>query len=300
VTVQTAAIVGLHWGLVHLRGLREAGCEVVALAARDGAAAASVAAREGVPRGTADVASLNGMDLVVIATPAATHADLIGALPQPHLICEKPLLGLTGARVDLPAAEGRMYVNYAFGFLATARAIDAVADERGAPDRIALDVSVQLPLDLSAEQWFLEALSHPLSWLLLRHGPPSVSGRTVAPDTVSVDLRAGDVPMRARLQLGGEPGIHQRVAMQWGRNVLMMRGRYRPEQPWTYDPVLVNGSPINGGESSPSDCWLDANAASVRAMVERFRGDTAPAPLFDAGAALMVEDALLGPIRADG
>jgi hypothetical protein len=300
VSVRTAAIVGLHWGLVHLRGLREAGCEIVALAAQSDSTAASVAAREGVPRGTSDLASLNDVDLVVIATPAATHADLIRALPGPRLICEKPLLGLAGSPADLPPTDRRMFVNYAFGFLATAQVIDAVVAERGAPDRIALDVSVRLPSTFTAEQWFLEALSHPLSWLLLRHGPPTVIGRTAAPDTVAVELRAGEVPMRARLQVGGEPGIHQRVALQWGQDVLLMRGRYRPEQPWSYDPVLLNGRPINGGESSPTDCWLDANAASVRAIVGRFRGDAAPAPLFDAAAALMVEDALLGPIRADG
>jgi hypothetical protein len=300
VSLQTAAIVGLHWGLVHLRGLREAGCQIVALAAQHGDTAAMVAAREGIARGTADVTSLNEVDLVVIATPAATHAGLIRALPGPRLICEKPLLGLTGSPDDLPATDGRMYVNYAFAFLATARDIDGIVAERGAPERIALDVSVHLPLDFTAEQWFLEALSHPLSWLLLRHGPPSLTGRTVAPEAVAVELRAGDVPMRARLQVGGEPGIHQRVAMQWGRDVLLMRGRYRPEQPWSYDPVLLNGLPINGGESSPTDCWLDANAASVRAIVGRFRGDAAPAPLFDARAALRVEEVLLGPVRAAG
>jgi dTDP-4-dehydrorhamnose reductase len=296
-SVRTAAIVGVHWGLVHLRGLREADCEVVALAARDGPGAAAVAAREGVPRGTADVASLNAVDVVVIATPAATHCDLIRALPHPKLICEKPLLGMTGSLDDPPLTGGRMFVNYAFGFLSSARCMDAVVAERGAPDRIMLDVAVQLPSTFSAEQWFLEALSHPLSWLLLRNGPPTVTRRSVATDSVSVDLLSGEVPLQARLRIGGEPGIHQHVAMSWGDDVLRLRGRYRPGQPWTYDPVRWNGRAINEGEASATDCWLDANAASVRAIVRRFRGDPTPAPLFDATRALMVEAVLLGPVR---
>lgn len=296
-SVRTAAIVGTNWGLVHLRGLREAGCDVVALAARDHASAAAAAAREGVPRGTADISSLNAVDVVVIATPAATHADLIRALPQPKLICEKPLLGMGAHPGGLPATQGRMYVNYAFGFLSSARCMDAVVADRGAPQRIALDVAVQLPAAFTAEQWFLEALSHPLSWLLLRNGPPTVTERAVTEDSVSIELLSGEVPLRARLRIGGEPGIHQHVGLSWGDEVLQLRGRYRPGQPWTYDPVLVNGRAINEGEASATDCWLDANAASVGAIVGRFRGDPAPAPLFDAARALMVEAVLLGPIR---
>lgn len=295
-SVRTAAIVGLHWGLVHLRGLREAGCEVVALAAQDAETARDIAAREGVPSGTADIASLNAVDLVVIATPAATHAALIAALPEPALICEKPLLGITGSRAELPPTAGRMYVNYAFSFLQTARCIDGVLADIGTPDAVLLDVAVNLPLVFTAEQWFLEAASHPLSWLLLRHGPPTVLRRSVAADEVVVDVRAGAVPLRVRLHVGGEQGIHQQVRIDGDGHHLQMRGRYRPGEPWSYDPVLLDDRAVNEGEWSSSDCWLDANAASARAIVDRFRGADTGAPLFDAGAALMIEDVLLGPV----
>lgn len=295
--MRTAAIVGLHWGLVHLRGLREAGCEVVALAAQDAGTAAAVASREGVARGTSDLTSLNEVDVVVIATPAATHAEVIEALPRPHLICEKPLLGRVGGVADLPAAQGRLFVNYAFAHLATARRIDAEVAERGAPDRIELDVSVRLPLEFTAERWFLEALSHPLSWLLLRHGSPTVTRRALTAEAAEVDFVAGAVPVRARIQVGGAPGIHQQVRMAWGPDDLQMRGRFRPGEPWAYDPILVGGQAINGGEASPTDCWMDANAASVRAMIERFRGNRAPAPLFDPATALRVEQVLFDPVQ---
>ncbi len=296
--VSSAAIIGLHWGLVHLRGLREAGCEVVALAATDASQARSVADRLGVARGTCDIASLNSVDVVVIATPASTHAGLIAELPAPFLVCEKPLLGLDGQRCELPRTSGRMYVNYAFGFLASARCVDAAGHRLGPPEAIDLRVGVALEQEFDPARWFLEAASHPLSWLLLRFGRPRVLRREISADEVAVDLVAGEVPVRVRLVVGGESGIHHDIRMRWGRRELVLRGRYRPGREWEYDPVLLEGAPLNAGEWTSTDCWQDANAASVRAMIASFRGTPTSdsGRLFDAGTALWVEDTLLGPL----
>lgn len=295
--VSSAAIVGLNWGLVHLRGLRAAGCEVVALSAADEHRAREVAERESVPRWTSDVASLNELDLVVVATPAATHAEVLRQLPRPFLVCEKPLLGLTGSAADLPDTTGRMFVNYAFAFLRTARAVAEVVDGRGRPDRVALAVDVALPLGFSPQAWFMEAASHPLSWLLHLFGAPHEAVRSSWPDSHEVVMRAGDVPIAARLRIGGEPGIHQHITMHWGSEILDMRGRYRPGKPWRYDPVTLDGLAITEGEWSATDCWLDANAAAMQAMVEVFRGrrpwsEGTAAGLFDAQRALWLERAV--------
>lgn len=298
--VRTAAIVGVHWGLVHLRGLREAGCEVVALAASNATRAAEVAAREGVSRGTADLATLNDVDVVVVAVPAAAHAGVIAALPGPFLICEKPLLGLQGSPEDLPPTRGRMLVNYAFGHLATARIAAGAVARTAAPEHVEVAVEVALPADFTAVEWFLEAASHPLSWVLDMFGPPTVLSRTTTGTTVAIELLAGRVPISAALQIGTEPGIHQRISMDLRGCELAVRGRYRPGLPWEYDPVLLDGAPISDGEWSPTDCWLDANARSVAAMLGVFRGETPwsvglASGLFDADKALMVEAVLLDP-----
>jgi dTDP-4-dehydrorhamnose reductase len=112
-------------------------------------------------------------------------------------------------------------------------------------------------------------------------------------------MRAGEVPLGARLRIGGEPGIHQRITMRWGAETLEMRGRYQPGQPWRYDPVLLDGRAITEGEWSATDCWLDANAAAMQMMIEVFRGrrgwsDGMAAGLFDARRALWLERAVRG------
>lgn len=292
--VRTAAIVGVHWGLVHVRALREAGCEVVALGAADAEHAQSAARREGVPRGTSDIASLDEVDVVVVATPASTHAEVLGQLPSPYLICEKPLLGLDVAPSAMPDVRGRMFVNYAFAFLRTARDAADVVQRLGPPQRVRLEVQVTLPLSFSSQEWFLEAASHPLSWLLHLLGAPEVVSRQVTAEGVTVGLLAGRTPVEVALRVGGEPGITHRFAFRWAGRGMRIEGRYRPGGAWQYDPVLVDGGPVNGGEWSASDCWLDANAASVRMMIEVFRGRSTmdeglACGLFDASRALWLE-----------
>jgi dTDP-4-dehydrorhamnose reductase len=295
--IRTAGIVGLHWGLVHLRGLREAGCEVVALAAANEDEAREAAEREGVPRATADVSSLNDLDLVVIATPAATHVDVINALPSPRLICEKPLVGVAGDPGALPDTEGRLLVNLAFPYLHTARAVASVVAELGPPERTELQVDVGMELTFTPEEWFLETASHPLSWLLHLFGPPTVHDRAIAEDAVAVELSAGRVPLTVQLRLDGLPGIEHRVLMEWAGRTLRVEGRYRPGEPWRYDPIQLDGQPINEGEWSATDCWMDANAACEAAIISVFRGELGwdrglASGLFDARKALMLESVL--------
>lgn len=294
--VKTAAIVGLNWGLVHLRGLREAGCDVVALAAADEDRARRIAAREGVESATSDLRSLSGIDLVVVAVPADSHAAVLRQLPDPLLICEKPVLGVRTPIADLPETRGRMFVNYAFGFLATARTAAAVIDRLGDPRAAAVEVQVGLESGFSSVEWFLEAASHPLSWVLSVLGAPTVVSRRIHRDGVDVRLRAGSCEVAVRLRLGGDDGISQRLTFRWPDHDMVVRGGFRPGHRWRYEAVQLDGQRINEGEWSASDCWLDANAASVRAMVAAFRGQPADADrLFDARRALWIERT----VRAD-
>lgn len=293
-TVRTAGIVGLNWGLVHLRTLRAVGCEVVAVASTDAERARAVAAEQGVPLGTDDVSVLNDLDVVVVATPAASHPAVLRALPEPFVICEKPLVGLGGSAQELPPVGERMFVNYAFSFLQTARTMTDLVAEVGAPSSVAVQVGVNLPLEFSLEQWFLEAASHPTSWLLHLLGEPVEATSEASSDGLVVRARAGSTLMQVTLSLGGPAGIHQRGWLEWPERLVEFSGRYVPGSPWRYDPVLLNGSGVNGGEFSESDCWLDANEASVRTMIEVFRGqrsatDGLAIGLFDAKKALWLE-----------
>ena len=300
--VQTAAIVGVNWGLVHLRGLREAGCDVVALAAANEQRAREVAERERVALGTSRLADLSSIDLVVIATPAPTHAAVIAGLPEPLLVCEKPLLGAHGGSIDAAPVSRRLLVNYAFSFLGTAKAAAAVVAEQGPPDAVELDVGVNLPHPFTAGEWVAEAASHPLSWLVHLFGTPRVQSSEAAAARAQMHLDLGGVQTALRLDVGGEPGIRQRVVMAWGPRRMVLSGSFAPGLPWRYAPLDFDGERITEGEWSPTDCWMDANAASIATMLRVYRGQLAwreglDQGLFDADKALTVDSVLaaLGP-----
>ena len=75
-----AAVIGTSFGvLTHLRALRNAGFEVHALVGRNPEKTAERAARFGVPHATTrleEALALPGVDLVTIATPPHTHAEI--------------------------------------------------------------------------------------------------------------------------------------------------------------------------------------------------------------------------------
>ncbi|MEM7413726.1 MAG: Gfo/Idh/MocA family oxidoreductase [Myxococcota bacterium] len=92
-----AVVVGTGFGfLTHMRALREAGYEVHALVGRDPEKTRARAERGGVPHGLTDLdaaLALPGVDVVTIATPPHTHAEIARAAcaAGKHVVCEKPL-----------------------------------------------------------------------------------------------------------------------------------------------------------------------------------------------------------------
>jgi predicted dehydrogenase len=111
-TALGAVVVGTGFGcFTHVRALRAAGFEVLAVVGRDPAKTAARAAAFDVPRALtsyADALALAGVDAVTIATPPHTHAELVlGAIAAgKHVICEKPFArDVVEARAVLDAAE---------------------------------------------------------------------------------------------------------------------------------------------------------------------------------------------------
>ena len=100
-----AVVVGTGFGVItHLRALRAAGFEVLALVGRDPSRTGERARRAGVPHGLTSLAQaldLTGVDAVAVATPPHTHAPIVieSVRAGKHVLCEKPF-----AR---DAAEGR-------------------------------------------------------------------------------------------------------------------------------------------------------------------------------------------------
>ncbi len=110
--VTGAAVVGTGFGCyTHVRALRAAGFDVLALVGRDPAKTAERAALFEVPRALTsldEALAVAGVDAVTIATPPHTHAPLArqAIAAGRHVLCEKPFAADTEeAKVVLDAAE---------------------------------------------------------------------------------------------------------------------------------------------------------------------------------------------------
>jgi predicted dehydrogenase len=164
-------VVGTGFGCVtHVRALRAAGFEVVALVGRDPARTAERARLFDVPVALTSVdeaLALAGVEAVTVATPPHTHADIalaaIGA--GKHVICEKPFArDAAEGRKMLAAAEAAGVVHllgcefrWDAGQAGLARAVSA--GTVGEPRLATVLLHVPLLADRSAEvpEWWADA-----------------------------------------------------------------------------------------------------------------------------------------------
>ena len=107
-----AAVVGTAFGcLTHVRALRAAGFEVVALVGRDPARTAERAQRFEIPHPLTSLSAAlarDDVDVVTVATPPQTHRALVEEVVGSgrHVVCEKPFaMDAREARAMLDAAE---------------------------------------------------------------------------------------------------------------------------------------------------------------------------------------------------
>jgi predicted dehydrogenase len=109
-------VVGTGFGCItHVRALRAAGFDVVALVGRDQDRTRERARMFGVPAALAsldDALTIDGVDAVTIATPPHSHADLAARAiaAGKHVICEKPFArdAVEARRVLAAAQEARI------------------------------------------------------------------------------------------------------------------------------------------------------------------------------------------------
>jgi len=267
--LNNAGIIGINWGRTHIRYYRENGLNVTALCARGKDALEQVCREENIPHAILNINDLNQLDIVSIATPAHLHADIIKTVYKPHLICEKPLVGLEGDTKKWQQHDQRILVNYAFAQLNTAKEIAQWLSTQSKPCRVTLDTHVNLPMPLNLKQWFLESASHPVSWLLHCFGEFSSSRISESENTLTIILKCSDHQLTFNLTLGGEVGIEYNLEIH-SDSTLTSKGYYRIGKKWLFEPLEIDGKTINEGEYTESDCWQDANQRSMALMIAMF------------------------------
>jgi predicted dehydrogenase len=297
-----AVVIGAGWGVTHIRALRELGVDVVALvgAAGDSARTEAVAREHGIDLVLDDTTGALELspDLVTLATPAHTHVALLRRLASVPVICEKPVLGVGGDASRLPERGAPVYVNYAFSFLDTARALAQELRDLGPARAVTVDTAHDLPLAFTPAEWFLEVASHPLSFVVHLLGPPELrpGPQECGPaGEVRLRLRCGVVPVDAVCRPEpGLRGLRHRVSVQTDAGVLSLEGRYVQGQLWRYGPLRLDGRELTRSESPPEDCWYRANRRSIGTVLRALAGDldeeqAATAGLFTPARAMAVD-----------
>ncbi|MGB5587539.1 MAG: Gfo/Idh/MocA family oxidoreductase [Gammaproteobacteria bacterium] len=302
-------IIGTGWGRLHCGTFRQAGCEVTALVGRDAAKAAAVAAAEGVPVGTDQLEALDDCDVVVIASPTDTHIDFLERFKDKFVLCEKPLCG----RVPDPDWVARLgaspiYINYTFAFLDSAQVLaqKIQAGHLGKVHRILLQVGVNLPIEKTPTEWFMEVAVHPLSLLLHVFGPFRTEMFTIGKGRANVAVLLSNADQMLDVSLYDHPkeGIHIEMTVIGEEASARLSGGFRVGQDWWFDPLLISGMPYTDGEYRyAEDVWYRANRRAARTFCEVVRGERTHAEgealgLFGLARAAQMET-MLAPLLRD-
>lgn len=262
------AIIGAHWGRTHVGTFRAAGCEIIALMTRDRAEAQRVAAAEDIPVGTDDPDALDSADIIVIASPADTHAHYLERFSRHWVWCEKPL-GTTS-----PPRHDRAFVNYAFPFLDSARTL--ARTDLGTVRRALVQVGVNLDTELPGPEWLREVGCHPLAWIQQQFGTLRPAAHVVRDGQLGALFHTRDALVDVALYRLPARGIRYVIEFLGDVGIGRLAGAYSPEQGWRFAPVTVDGEAIAAGEPAgvedTEDVWYRANRRAAGAFCQLVQG----------------------------
>ena len=294
-----AAVVGTRWGLVHVEALRASDVEVVALCGRDARKTEAIAAAHDIPVAATCLASLHTMelDLVAIATPAETHAQVSAELPETARICEKPVLGLSGRVEELGQLGSSCWVNYAFSFLPGARQMADALESEKPIRRFEMVTEYDIPREMTPAVSVLELASHPLSFAIHLLGAPRGAGtfrETHGGCVMSFTLGSTETTLRCSRERRGFALRHGVRAVGSSGIPHEFEGRLEAEKPWRFGPVYHGGDALPMRAGGAGDPWVNANVASIRTICRALRGELSEVAarrvgLFDASRAFSIE-----------
>ena len=263
----SVGLIGTGWGRIHCGTFRAAGCEIKALLGPDEQKVSEVAREEGVEIATSDVSRLDGCDIIVIASPTASHLEYLQRFRHKAVFCEKPLSHRPLANDELSSLSG--FVNYAFPFLDSARAIDELLDRGrlGTVERALLRVGVRLDADKDSIAWFHDVAAHPLSWLVHRFGVYTLQAFHAGPGPSSLGAVFVNGPQQLDVSLYHLPstGLRFELDLIGERAVVNLTGGFSPQADWFFDPLRLDGRPVTGGEYDEGEgIWYRANRLRLR------------------------------------
>ena len=275
--MRRVVVIGTGFGCVtHVRALREAGFEVVALVGRDPTKTAERAAMFDIPRALTSVEEaigLDGVEAVTVATPPHTHAPiaLAAIAAGKHVLCEKPFArDAAEGRVVLAAAADAGIVHllgcefrWDAGQATLARAVQG--GEIGEPRMATVMLHVPLLADPSAEVpgWWADA-DQGGGWMAA-HGSQIIDQVRVTlgefesvsaslPHVAQRDMTADDAFVVHFRMRSGAVGVLQSTSGDWG-------------------PPLV----ITRVVGSTGTAWIEGVGATVR-VADRHGTRTLPVP----------------------
>jgi predicted dehydrogenase len=224
-----AVVVGSQFGAaVHIPALRMAGISVSAVVGRDQARTSRIAESLGVPLGTIsldEAIERSAVDLVIVATPAATHGDFVRRAIEAgkHVLCEKPFTtDVAEARQLLDAAQlagVQHFVGTQFRFASGQAVMSASVRQGHIGEAIFGAFTFMIPLRIS--QW-----TYPAAFLIA-HAPHVIDRiRTTLGEiaAVSANLHPGGHTYTIEFRtVGGTMGLIQASAAAWGEPVISTR-----------------------------------------------------------------------------
>ena len=272
------AVVGLHWGHVHINAYRQLGHEVSAVADTDFEYCRKVAEQYGIPQAYASVSELAGagVDLVSLAVPARCHYEVLEQAMKLGcaIICEKPVLGYRASDDLYARLSDKIYFNYAYPFLKDIDVFYGHIDAFESIKSINIEClhNLQLNAELTDEELFYETVSHLIA-LMVHKFPDIGSARRVDRHTIRARTGSGtEVTVVCRKE-NSINGLRHTVKVE-GSDELILSGEYVVGSNWHYAPIIFNGNPVSEEYRPEEDPWYTANKLSLGNAVRHFMNES--------------------------
>ncbi|AWB65818.1 hypothetical protein C2869_04900 [Saccharobesus litoralis] len=297
-------LIGSNWGRIHIGTFAKNDLDIAVLVGKNLQKCQKIAKLENIPLASTDLHALDDADLLIIASPADTHLDIIQHFPQKAIWCEKPV---SLSSVDSDAIDfqsfARCYVNYAFPHLRSVQQCTDIirSGQLGRVKSIIMKSSFDLPGEKAFKDWFTDIVVHPFAYISHLFGAFDLKMAYQMPDHnhITAVFTTERVQLDISFYRSHEPSMLYDITFVGEKGDLQLKGGYRPYSNWFFDPVKLNGIPQNSGEfSTEEDIWLQANTEAVRLYLATIRGqittkEAKAAGLFNLERAVAMEKALI-------